>query len=430
MYAVTVRVRLFAAMREAAGTAELTVAPGSVQQVLAGLSERFGEPFTTRLQACSVLVNGTAVDKGSASGVPDGAEIALLPPVSGGSAEASPSRPGAQPQEAVTSDEMWVERRPEVSVARALGSATRAGIYEHLQQRDEGVAVREVAEQFGLHPNVSRTHLETLADAGLVMVGQRRRAAGGRPAKLYKARGDAGAIRAEVAAGGDGAGLLVEILAALAENSSTAAASELPVAAAEVAHMEGRRLAALARAAAEPHDDLEVAVTLALTTLAEHVPGVRLLRVDGEVAHLTAPQGAFVALRERRPVLGAAVERGLLAGATAVLAGPVDIAPAQPLPDGTAVWRLRRAPQAKERVVPIAQVDTRGEPRDAGVLRSMRAIGSLEVGAILEVFAEGPGSPAAFARWIDRAGHELLAVERVDNVGGRRAIRLLIRRGA
>jgi TusA-related sulfurtransferase len=59
----------------------------------------------------------------------------------------------------------------------------------------------------------------------------------------------------------------------------------------------------------------------------------------------------------------------------------------------------------------------------------MRAISSLEVGAILEVFAEGPGSPAAFARWIDRAGHELMAVERVENVGGRRAIRLLVRRG-
>lgn len=194
--------------------------------------------------------------------------------------------------------------------------------------------------------------------------------------------------------------------------------------------MEGRRVGALARAGTTPPDGFEPALRIAVATLAAHAPGVRLLRVVGDAAQVTAPQGVFLALRERRPVLATAVERGLLSGVAATLVGPVDLAPAQAVADGTAVWRVRRAAQAKEQVLPLAQVDTREQPRDAAVLAAVRAIAALDVGAILEVIAEGPGSPAAFARWIDRAGHELLAVERVENLGGRRAIRLLIRRGA
>lgn len=417
-----VEVLLFAAIRDAAGTGSVSVPPGVLRDVLDALRARFGQPFAELLAICTVLVDGEAVPHDGTNEIPDGAELAILPPVSGGSV--STTGP------AEVSDEMWMERRPEVSVARALGSSTRAKIYEHLQRRDGGVAVREIAAQFGLHPNVSRTHLETLADAGLVLVGQRRRAAGGRPAKLYRARGDARVIRREDAFGGDGAGLLVDILTALAERSTPASTEELAVAAAEIAHVEGWRLGALARATMQPPDDLEEAVGRAVATLTQHAPGVRLLHIEADVVHLTAPQGVFLALRERRDQLAVAIERGLLTGLVAALAGPVDVLAGESLPDGVAVWRIRRATQAVQRQVPIAEVDTRDRTREAGVLQAVAAIAALDVGAILEVLAEGPGSPAAFARWVDRAGHELLAVERVENVRGRRAIRLLIRRGA
>jgi TusA-related sulfurtransferase len=59
----------------------------------------------------------------------------------------------------------------------------------------------------------------------------------------------------------------------------------------------------------------------------------------------------------------------------------------------------------------------------------MRAVTGLRTGDVLEVLAEGPGSPAAFARWADRAGHVLLGVERATDLAGRPAIRLLIRKG-
>ncbi|CAN5212160.1 hypothetical protein BH20ACT8_BH20ACT8_09570 [soil metagenome] len=82
---MAVRVRLFAAIREAAGTGELDVEPAALPGLLAGLVDRFGEPFASRLTLCTVLVDGWAVPRERDDYVADGAEVALLPPVSGGS---------------------------------------------------------------------------------------------------------------------------------------------------------------------------------------------------------------------------------------------------------------------------------------------------------------------------------------------------------
>ncbi|MDP8969322.1 MAG: helix-turn-helix domain-containing protein, partial [Actinomycetota bacterium] len=138
-----------------------------------------------------------------------------------------------------------------VSVAKALGSSTRAEIYEHLKKARAALAVRDVAAVFELHPNVARTHLETLADAGLVVVGRRKNPAGGRPAKLYLARQQA----ASEAQGADAAGgrphvavmeLLVRLLGGLLEDSPAASAGgrSLLSRAFEAAAAEGRRLVA------------------------------------------------------------------------------------------------------------------------------------------------------------------------------------------
>lgn len=78
-----VRVRLFAALREAAGASELSEPPGRLGDILASLEERFGERFSTVLATASVLVDGGRVGDRDAQ-VADGAEIALLPPFSGG----------------------------------------------------------------------------------------------------------------------------------------------------------------------------------------------------------------------------------------------------------------------------------------------------------------------------------------------------------
>lgn len=83
---MAVRVRMFAALRDAAGTDEVAAEPGRLPGLLDDLRARFGEPFTRRLAVCTVLVDGTATPPDADVVVADGAELALLPPVSGGSA--------------------------------------------------------------------------------------------------------------------------------------------------------------------------------------------------------------------------------------------------------------------------------------------------------------------------------------------------------
>jgi len=81
---MVVRVRLFAALREAAGTGEVSVTPGPLVEVLEGLRSRYGQRFTEVLAVSSALVDGDVTPHEADVTVPDGAELALLPPVSGG----------------------------------------------------------------------------------------------------------------------------------------------------------------------------------------------------------------------------------------------------------------------------------------------------------------------------------------------------------
>ncbi len=83
---MSVRVRMFAALREAAGTDNDTVDAGPLPVILEALCERYGDGFRRRLAISTVLVDGSACPHDAPVTVPDGAEIALLPPVSGGSA--------------------------------------------------------------------------------------------------------------------------------------------------------------------------------------------------------------------------------------------------------------------------------------------------------------------------------------------------------
>lgn len=78
------RVRLFAVLREQAGTGEVTDATGrSVGELADVLSARFGERFAAVAGVSSFVVNGERATR--ATPVADGDEVAILPPVSGGS---------------------------------------------------------------------------------------------------------------------------------------------------------------------------------------------------------------------------------------------------------------------------------------------------------------------------------------------------------
>lgn len=71
----------------------------------------------------------------------------------------------------------------EVKAAKALSLPTRSAILAHLLRSGSRTA-REVADEFRLHPNVARAHLDLLVEAGFLATGVRRQGKG-RPAKVY-----------------------------------------------------------------------------------------------------------------------------------------------------------------------------------------------------------------------------------------------------
>ena len=79
---MTVKVRLFAALRELAGASEVEAEGLSAGDVVDVLSERFGERFAQIAAVGSVVVNGERASRSTP--VAAGDEVALLPPVSGG----------------------------------------------------------------------------------------------------------------------------------------------------------------------------------------------------------------------------------------------------------------------------------------------------------------------------------------------------------
>jgi predicted ArsR family transcriptional regulator len=74
------------------------------------------------------------------------------------------------------------------AITNAFGDPTRRGIYLFARERQEGVTASQVAEQFGLHPNVARHHLDRLAAGGYLEVAVERAegAGAGRPSKHYR----------------------------------------------------------------------------------------------------------------------------------------------------------------------------------------------------------------------------------------------------
>jgi|SRR5262245_29392684 len=88
-----VTVRLFAALRELAGSPRVEADGETVGDVVRALSDRFGERFASVASAGSVVVDGERADPFQP--LDEGQDVALLPPVSGGEV---PSRPPAPPR--------------------------------------------------------------------------------------------------------------------------------------------------------------------------------------------------------------------------------------------------------------------------------------------------------------------------------------------
>lgn len=79
---MTIRVRLFAALRDEAGASVVEAEGRTAGELADALGLRFGERFASIAAVGSLVVNGERARRDTP--VAEGDEVALLPPVSGG----------------------------------------------------------------------------------------------------------------------------------------------------------------------------------------------------------------------------------------------------------------------------------------------------------------------------------------------------------
>ena len=311
-------------------------------------------------------------------------------------------------------DDGAVER----AVRQALAVPTRAAIHRLLRTEGTAHSAREIGDRIGIHANVARAHLDVLVDAGLATSGSRHNPTGGRPAKVYVAREQDGPTprRAPAVPAGAVLGLqtALQLVAGLHEHVARA---EL------LAEDQGRRLvgASGGRAASRT---FEAAVLVALDGLRSAFPGAHL-RVDADgTSTIDGVRSELGAVGEVDGPLADALAVGIVRGALSAAGAIADVE--------ASAGTVRARPSAGDgaQPLPAASVDARRIPFDRGVVRAMQAIGRLRPGAHLEVLTDTAGAPAAFARWADRAGHRITAVDRIRDLEGRPAVRILIRRAA
>jgi predicted ArsR family transcriptional regulator/TusA-related sulfurtransferase len=301
------------------------------------------------------------------------------------------------------------------AVARALGVPTRAGIYRRLRTEGRPATAREVAEMFGLHPNVARTHLDTLAGAGLVVTGTRKHPGGGRPAKVYVAREQAvGGRDLQVPPGSQLAvHTIVQLIAGLTEHRHKLAL---------LAEEQGRKLVTASAGRADTRD-FHAAAVIAVESLRSAFPEVRLASVEDDTAVIEGLEVGLRLVGEVDGEVGDALATGFLRGALAAAGAPTTVTAR----GGRVTVELDEAGLGAQ-PSPTTTVDVRGDGYQRGVVATMRAIVPLRPGDHLEILTDGQGAPAAFARWADRAGHQIVDVARVRDVRGKPAVRVLLRK--
>ena len=301
------------------------------------------------------------------------------------------------------------------AVERALGVPTRANIYRRLRTEGVPASAREVAEMFGLHPNVARNHLDQLAEAGLLVTSRRKHPGGGRPARVYVAREQAVTTRDVAVPPGSqlGVHVVVQLIAGLTEHE---AKLEL------LAEEHGRRLVAATAGRADGRD-FEAAAVVAIEALRAAFPEARLANQQPDRVDVEGLEVGLRLIGEVDGAVGDALARGFLRGALRAAGAPVTVTSRA----GRVHARLDQGGVGSA-PSPTDTVDARGRTYQQGVVATMRTMVGLRPGDHLEVLTDLQGAPAAFARWADRTGHEIVDVTRIRDVKGKQAVRLLLRK--
>lgn len=312
-----------------------------------------------------------------------------------------------------------------------IDSPTRAQILDILRGSSEGQTVKDVATMVGIHPNVARTHLTKLTQAKLVSYTEQRREQGGRPARIYRAVLFA-PTDSKTTSQSQSTPLLIAFLIGLIERATKASNSEDATQSTD--HLsQGWALAkTLGNAHLSGHQPqrgqtIGHIATLIASAFATYEPSIAVRAKTADWAEVIGLHRLAAPIADHDPALAKVFINGLVVGAGDAIGTRLDID--ESTPNDLAI-RIRKAANRSQYATASvhATLDTRGMDRDDAVVEAMRTMTVLTSGELLEVLCEGPGSPATFARWADRAGHDLLSVDRSQDHLGQPAIRLLFRK--
>jgi predicted ArsR family transcriptional regulator len=216
------------------------------------------------------------------------------------------------------------------AITNAFGDPTRRAIYLFAHETDGGVTATQVAEHFGLHPNVARHHLDKLSAGGYLEVAVERAAGSGagRPSKRYRAAG--GPVTLEVPVRTDDLvlTLLGRALALLPPGEAEAMAEE-------VGEEYGRVMAAGMAGVSDRQRSFRAALHAVADALTAHGFAAHTER-RGNQLQIINNHCPFGAAAIEHPVI-CAVDRGMVKGMLAALYGETEPELAASLPQGDEV---------------------------------------------------------------------------------------------
>jgi predicted ArsR family transcriptional regulator len=219
------------------------------------------------------------------------------------------------------------------AITDAFGDPTRRGIYLFTRDDDGGVTAAQVAEQFKLHPNVARHHLDKLAAGGYLEVAVERAegAGAGRPSKLYRAAGDT-AVDVPVRSEDLVLSLLGRALALLPADQAEAMAEEVgqEYGRAMALSLTGPRAADAALAVGQR--SLRSAMQSVADALTAHGFAAHTDKRNDQL-RIISNHCPFGDVAIEHPVV-CAVDRGMVKGMLAALYGDTDVCTESSLPRG------------------------------------------------------------------------------------------------
>ena len=218
------------------------------------------------------------------------------------------------------------------AITNAFGDPTRRGIYLFARDTAGGVTAAQVADQFGVHPNVARHHLDKLAAGGYleVAVGRAEGAGAGRPSKHYRVPADAKVdLNGTVAVRSDDLvlSLLGKALALLPREQAEAMAEE-------VGQEYGRAMAQGLTGAdlAAGQRSLRSAMQAVADALTAHGFAAHADQRNNQL-RIINNHCPFGDVAVEHPVI-CAVDRGMVKGMLAALYGDADVSTLASIPQG------------------------------------------------------------------------------------------------